>query len=130
MKNKKRLIIWISVVAVLAILFIPKLNLTSEDADNNSKVNPISRQVSVDVWIIRTKPLQNKIFSNGTLISNEEVELRSEISGKITEILFVEGKSVKKNAVMLKINDSELQATLKKNKSKVVLAKDKEYRSK
>src|SRR3990170_6071784 len=130
MKNKKRLIIWISVVAVLAILFIPKLNLTSEDADNNSKVNPISRQVSVDVWIVKPKPLQNKIFSNGTLISNEEVELRSEISGKVTNIMFNEGKRVKKGEVLVKINDSELQATLKKNKSRELLARDREYRYK
>ena len=130
MKNKKRLIIWISVVAVLAILFIPKLNLTSEDADNNSKVNPISRQVSVDVWIVKPKPLQNKIFSNGTLISNEEVELRSEISGKVTNIMFNEGKRVRKGEVLVKINDSELQATLKKNKSRELLAHDREYRYK
>jgi len=130
MKNKKRLIIWISVVAVLAILFIPKLNLTSEDADNNSKVNPISRQVSVDVWIVKPKPLQNKIFSNGTLISNEEVELRSEISGKVTNIMFNEGKRVRKGEVLVKINDSELQATLKKNKSRELLARDREYRYK
>ena len=130
MKNKKRLIIWISVVAVLAILFIPKLNLTSEDADNNSKVNPISRQVSVDVWIVIPKPLQNKIFSNGTLISNEEVELRSEISGKVTNIMFNEGKRVRKGEVLVKINDSELQATLKKNKSRELLARDREYRYK
>jgi len=130
MKNKKRLIIWISVVAVLAILFIPKLNLTNEDADNNSKVNPISRQVSVDVWIVKPKPLQNKIFSNGTLISNEEVELRSEISGKITRIMFNEGKGIRKGEVLVKINDSELQATLKKNKSRELLARDREYRYK
>ena len=130
MKNKKRLIIWISVVAVLAILFIPKLNLTSEDADNNSKVIPISRQVSVDVWIVNPKPLQNKIFSNGTLISNEEVELRSEISGKVTNIMFNEGKRVRKGEVLVKINDSELQATLKKNKSRELLARDREYRYK
>jgi len=130
MKNKKRLIIWISVVAVLAILFIPKLNLTSEDADNNSKVNPISRQISVDVWIVKPKPLQNKIFSNGTLISNEEVELRSEISGKVTNIMFNEGKRVRKGEVLVKINDSELQATLKKNKSRELLARDREYRYK
>ena len=130
MKNKKRLIIWISVVAVLTILFIPKLNLTSEDADNNSKVNPISRQIPVDVWIVKPKPLQNKIFSNGTLISNEEVELRSEISGKVTNIMFNEGKRVKKGEVLVKINDSELQATLKKNKSRELLARDREYRYK
>jgi membrane fusion protein (multidrug efflux system) len=130
MKNKKRLIIWIAIAAVLAILLISKLNLKSDSPGSNSKVNPKSRQTLVDVWIVKPKPLQNKIFSNGTLISNEEVELRSEISGKVTRIMFSEGKRVRKGEVLVKINDSELQATLKKNKSRELLARDREYRFK
>lgn len=130
MKNKKRLIIWISLVAALAILLIPKLNLTSKENVNVSAGNPKSRQASVDIWVVKPKPLQNKIFSNGTLLSNEEVELQSEISGKLTHIFFNEGKRVKKGQVLVKINDSELQATLKKNKSRELLARDREYRFK
>jgi membrane fusion protein (multidrug efflux system) len=129
MKNKK-IIVWISVFIILAILIIPKLNFTGSDSDNNSKINAMARQVSVDVWIVKPKPLQNKIFSNGTLISNEEVELRSEIAGKVTHIMFSEGKRVKQGEVLVKINDSELQATLKKNKSREMLARDREYRYK
>jgi membrane fusion protein (multidrug efflux system) len=130
MKNKKRIIIWLGIAAVLAVLVIPKLNLTNEKKENNLGGNPRARQVPVDVWIVKPKPFQNKIFSNGTLISNEEVELRSEVSGKITRIMFTEGKRVRKGEVLLKINDSELQATLKKNKSKEFLARDREYRFK
>jgi membrane fusion protein (multidrug efflux system) len=130
MNKRKKVITWVSILIILALLIIPKLNLTS-DADNRTS-GSISkvRQVLVDVQIIKTKPLQNKIFSNGTLISNEEVELRSEISGKVTHILFNEGKRVKKGEVLVKINDSELQATLKKNKAREVLARDKEFRYK
>lgn len=130
MKNKKKIIIWISIFVILTILIIPKLNLTGNDSNNNSRMDPKARQVSVDVWVVKTKPLQNKIFSNGTLISNEEVELRSEISGKVTNIYFSEGKRVGKGDVLVKINDSELQAALKKNKSRELLARDREYRFK
>jgi membrane fusion protein (multidrug efflux system) len=130
MKKNKRLIIWIAIAAVLALLLIPKLNLKSNSPGSNFKVNPKSRQTVVDVWVVKPKPLQNKIFSNGTLISNEEVELRSEISGKVTRIMFSEGKRVRKGEVLVKINDSELQATLKKNKSRELLARDREYRFK
>lgn len=130
MKSKKRIIVGISILIILAILLIPKLKLTVVDSDNNSKTDPKSRQVSVDVWIVKPKALQNKIFSNGTLISNEEVELRSEISGKVTNIMFTEGKRVRKGEVLVKINDSELQAALKKNKSRELLARDREFRYK
>ena len=64
------------------------------------------------------------------MVSNEEVDLRSEISGKITQILFEEGKRVKKGELLIKINDSELQATLKKNNARLTLAKDREFRYK
>lgn len=130
MKNKKRLIIWIVALLILAILIIPKFNLTNSGNDINPGANPRARQVSVEVWVAKPKPLLNKIFSNGTLISNEEVELRSEVSGKITRIMFTEGKRVRKGDVLIKINDSELQATLKKNKSRELLARDREYRYK
>ncbi len=130
MNNKKRILIWIAVLIILIVLIIPKLNLTSNGSENNSTTNPRTRQVSVEILIAKPKPLLNKIFSNGTLISNEEVELRSEVSGKVTSILFIEGKRVKKGEVLVKINDSELQATLKKNKSQEFLARDREYRYK
>ena len=130
MKNKKRIIIYLCIAALLAVLIIPKLNLTDEKSENSPAGNPRARQIPVDVWIVKPKPFQNKIFSNGTLISNEEVELRSEVSGKITRIMFTEGKRVRKGEVLLKINDSELQATLKKNKAREFLARDREFRYK
>ena len=129
MNKSKKVIIWAALLIVLLILIIPKIGIT--DGGGNGNVSKSSsKDVSVNVKIVKTKPLQNKIFSNGTLVSNEEVDLRSEISGKITQILFEEGRRVKKGDLLIKINDSELQATLKKNKSKETLARDREYRYK
>ena len=130
MKNGKKIIIWSGIAIVLAIIIIPKINFNSSADENELPQMPGMRQVAVEGFVVQYKPLQNKITSNGTLLSNEEVELRSEISGKITQILFVEGKKVNKGDLLVKINDSELQATLKKNKSRESLARDKEYRYK
>lgn len=130
MKNKKRLIIWFALLLLLVILIIPKLKLTDDNTELNISRNKSIRQILVDALVIKPKALQNKIFSNGTLISNEEVELRSEINGKVTHIYFTEGNKVKKGDLLVKINDSELQATLKKNKARESLARDREYRYK
>ena len=130
MKNKKRILIWAALIIVLIILIYPKLNLTNGGEKSESAGRAGSRQLPVNAVIVKTKPLQNKIFSNGTLVSNEEVDLRSEISGKITQILFEEGKRVKKGELLIKINDAELQATLKKNNARLTLAKDREFRYK
>lgn len=130
MKNKKRIIIWSALVIVIAVIVLPKLNFSGGSEEAVETRGPGMRQTSVNAEVVKTKPLQNKIFSNGTLLSNEEVELRSEISGKIIQILFEEGRPVKKGDLLLKINDSELQATLRKNKSRETLARDREYRFK
>src|SRR4030043_10715 len=111
MKNKKNIYIWSAVVIVVIIIILTKVDFSSGTDNAGDSANPSARQVAVNAVIVQPKPLQNIIFSNGTLISNEEVEIRSEISGKITQILFEEGRRVKKNDLLIKINDAELQAT-------------------
>src|SRR3972149_6589353 len=67
-------------------------------------------RIVVDAVVIRPRPLENKIFATGTLLANEEVELRPESSGRVTGVFFDEGGKVRKGQLLLKINDSELQA--------------------
>jgi len=129
MDKKKKIIIWSSLALLLVILLIPKMKFSSS-GEKLIPVNNTKRKTIVNAIILKPKFIQDKIFSNATLISNEEVELRSEISGKITKILFKEGQPIKKGTVLIKINDAELQATLKKNLSKESLARDKEFRFK
>jgi membrane fusion protein (multidrug efflux system) len=85
---------------------------------------------AVEAVEIRPQLLQNKIFASGTLMANEEVELRSEISGRVVGVFFEEGKRVKKDELLLKINDKELQAQLKRKSFEVNQASDNEKRQK
>lgn len=127
--KKKQIITYAAVLIILLLIFLPKINFTSKNED--SKIVNVEKKESIlaDIKIIKPELLQDKIFSNGTLIGNEEVLLRSESSGKVTDILFEEGKRVKKGDLLLKINDAELQATLKKNILREEFAKDKEFRA-
>jgi membrane fusion protein (multidrug efflux system) len=84
----------------------------------------------VEAEIIHTQLLQNTISTTGTLLANEEVELRSEISGRVTGVFFEEGKRVKRGEVLLKINDSELKAQLKRKEVEEKQASDQESRQK
>ena len=68
----------------------------------------------VTTYVVKTQELDNTIQSAGTLLANEEVEIRSEISGKITKIYFKEGSPVKKGELLVKIYDADLQAQLQK----------------
>ena len=85
-------------------------------------------ELTVEGMIVKTERVDDKFYSTGTLLSNEEVELRTEISGRITGIYFEEGSQVKKGQLLIKIDDSELRAQLKKLQIQLKLAESEEYR--
>ncbi|MGZ4033814.1 MAG: efflux RND transporter periplasmic adaptor subunit, partial [Bacteroidia bacterium] len=58
--------------------------------------------------------LENTVSASGTIVANEEVELKPEISGKIISLPLKEGTTVPKGELLAKINDADLQAQLKK----------------
>nr|MBN2277275.1 efflux RND transporter periplasmic adaptor subunit [candidate division Zixibacteria bacterium] len=99
---------------------------------NNSDVSPQTRgggrAVSVEAMVLHPQPLENKIFTTGTLLANEEVELRPEVSGRVTGVFFEEGREVRGGDILLKINDRELQAELKRKQLEEALAVDEERR--
>ncbi len=84
--------------------------------------------VAVTMLVLKPGEAEYKILSTGTLMANEEVELRCEIPGRIMAIYFEEGSSVKERALMVKIEDQELQAQLKKLMVEEQEASDDVYR--
>jgi len=83
----------------------------------------------VEIQVVRPQYLENKIFTTGTLLANEEVELRSEISGRVTAVNFAEGREVHKGDLLLKINDRELQSQYNQKELEEKLAAQEERRS-
>jgi membrane fusion protein (multidrug efflux system) len=84
----------------------------------------------VEGMVIQPQVFENNIFTTGTLLASEEVELRPEISGRVVGVLFQEGKHVSQGDILVKINDEELQAQLKRKQLEEKLAADDEHRKK
>ena len=78
--------------------------------------------------VVQAQPLSNVIQSNGTLLANEEVDIRSEISGIIQKINFKEGQKVQKGQLLASLNDDELQAQAARLEYTIKLNKEVEYR--
>ena len=95
-----------------------------QDAPQSSAPRP----VEVNAVIVVPKMLENKIFSTGNILANEEVEIRAEVPGRVMTINFQEGAMVRKGELLVKINDSELQAELKKLLLDEKLSTDDVYR--
>jgi membrane fusion protein, multidrug efflux system len=126
MKSKTVVIIF-AVIAVLAIIKIFFLN----EKKNTAKGSPSKNgPVIATGYVVKKEKMENVIFASGTILSNEEVELRPEAQGKITQLFFKEGSRVSKGELLVKLNDADLQAQLHKINLQITLAEERENRQK
>jgi membrane fusion protein, multidrug efflux system len=123
----KRIIGWLTIIAIIAILVLYKIFTTSGDASTSRK-SGAAGAVNVKAVIVKTDKFEHSLTVVGSMAANEYVELKSEISGKITSINFKEGSNVAAGALLVKINDSELMAQLKKAMTQRSLAVEQEQR--
>ncbi len=86
--------------------------------------------MQVGVQVLKPRVLENTIRTTGSLLANEAIEVRSEASGRVTMIGFKEGGTVTKGQILVRINDDDLQAQLRKTELGVQLASDDEGRKK
>lgn len=63
---------------------------------------------------IQGQPFDETIVATGTVRADESIEVRAEISGKITRIHFQEGSPVRAGELLVSINDAELRASLQR----------------
>lgn len=106
---------------------MPKQNkeLAAADQVNQKKEKKV---LNVNARIIRPQLLTDAIQISGSLLPDEEVDLSFETSGKVVEINFNEGSTVKKGQLLAKVNDRQLQAQLQRLTSQLKLAEDRVFR--
>jgi membrane fusion protein, multidrug efflux system len=85
--------------------------------------------LKVNGIIVKNENFSNSLSIAGSIEADEQVDIRSEISGLVTSIQFTEGTNVGKGKVLLKINDLELQAQLSQALTKQKLAQETEFRA-
>lgn len=129
-KKFKSLVIGLAILAILLIIILPKIFSSGSESIAGNNSAGMNQSIPVIAHIVSYERLGNNVYTTGTILANEEVELRSEIAGKVIQILFKEGAYVHKGDLLVKINDADLQAQLRKAESKVKLIQDREARQK
>ena len=126
---KKSSLTIIIILCVLGLLWLlkPKKEEQTKSAGKSNNPPPAQRVKGI---VVKPEKINEKILSTGTVLANEEVELRTEAAGIISAIYFKEGSSVKKGQLLVKINDLELQAQLEKQQAQKKLIQDKTNRQK
>ncbi len=89
---------------------------------------PKNMPIGVDAVVLKPSALTNSAEVNGSVLANEFVELRPEISGRLTFLNIKEGSFIEKGTVVAKMYDDDLQAQLKKVQAQIQLAQLNESR--
>ncbi len=88
------------------------------------KKNPQGQQAAiVDVMIVSPNSITNTIEANGSVVAGEFVEIRPEVSGRITYLNVNEGARVAKGSTIARINDADLRAQVNKVRVQLDLAR-------
>lgn len=85
-------------------------------SENSEQNNPSEQKKSVATVygkVLQPQEFADNLSLSGTLEANEQIEVRSEVSGVVEQINFEEGSMVTKGQALIKVNDIELRAQLK-----------------
>jgi membrane fusion protein, multidrug efflux system len=114
--------LWIGLPLVMAAM----ISCKSKAKDNTqSKEKP---PVAVDVIVAANSDFSSDIEVNGTVLSEEMVELHPETGGRLTYLNIPDGARVSAGTILARVNDADLQAQLQQQKVQLELATKTEER--
>lgn len=125
----KRIVTACIILGVFGLLAYPKVKpLLSSPNENQMENNTSANLLQVEAVEIEHESIEDRIFTSGTIRANEVIQLSMETSGIITQLSFEEGRPIEKGELLLKINDSELQAQKQRASFRLNLAEQREER--
>ena len=86
--------------------------------------------VRVRTVVVEPSGLEETVWTTGELRADEAVELRAEEEGRVVSLHFREGQRVEAGELLVKINDEDLQANLRRAKVQKKMAEQRERRTK
>lgn len=113
---------------IAAIIFYNKI-YKSSPVENKPQEGK-NKEIKATGFIVTSQKLSNRLEAGGTLLASEEIVLHPEISGRIILLNIDEGNFITKGTLLVKINDSELQAQLQKQQAQKQIAEKNEQRLK
>ncbi len=124
----KTLKVILTIVIIVGVFALVKVFILSPKTEVKTMVG--TPQAPVNVYIVKAQVLNNNVFATGSIMANEEVMLLPEITGKIIFLSIHEGNAVRKGELLVKINDADLQAQLRKMELQLKIGDEKLYRLK
>ena len=111
-KQTKLILVGVILLLIAVAYFYPRLATQPEGAAPGASgpKGGGDQPLAVKVIKLKKETLNNQLQVSGTVLPNESVDIKAEISGLVTKVNFKEGQYVTKGTPLLYLNDNELQA--------------------
>lgn len=126
----KKVLIGIIIIIALGFIVYPQFKVIKNEDSGTEVISSDPQKLPVTAMVAKQNVLDNKLRSTGSLMANEYVQLKSEVSGIVEKINFKEGQKVKKGQLLVQLNDEEIRAEIEKLQFAKKLNEDIEYRQK
>lgn len=127
---KSKYIIYLLLAVVLGGMIFYRISENKSKDDGGKGKGGDKKPAKVTGIILKPQVFSDNLSLSGSIDANEQVEIRSEVSGIVESINFTEGSTVSKGQQLFKINDLELRAQLSQARTKQTLASENERRAK
>ena len=108
---------------LLAAIISPVLLLSCGEGNNAPQQNPAAAAVPVNTYTVKAENVTGTDTYPGTVVPLNEVELRPQVAGYITNIFVQDGQKVTKGQKLYEIDRSKYQAALRQAQASVQSAK-------
>ena len=126
--ESRKIMIRSGIALVVFFLLLPKLMPLLGNLGGASRDEIEEAPILVEAVVPIAGTAHDRIRTTGNVRANASVNLSSEVSGKVTQIFFREGTVARRGQLLVKINDSELQADLRRAEFSLELMREKEAR--
>lgn len=118
---------WIIIIVVIGFIIASKFLFFSKKQDDKSIAAKSKNKgpIGVNYFVAKPVAFSNDVFATGKIGALNQIDILPEVSGKVIAIYFKEGESVNKGALLVKLNDADLQAQYLKSKTQIVLSEQK-----
>lgn len=117
-------------LVVLVGLIAYRILENSGEKKNEKEKGKSKMPANVAGMVLLPEEFSDQLSLSGSIEANEQIEVRSEVSGIVESINFTEGANVSKGQILFKVNDLELRAQLAKAKTAQGLASENARRAK
>ena len=127
MSKTTKSFIWLG-IAILTVGVLLFSRIESPGRNSGPQIGPAAEILEVETLLVTPHRLVEHMATVGTIRADEQISIRSEISGILEEIHFIEGSQVDRNQLLVQIEDSELVAARDRSRHRVELAHLREQR--